>query len=101
MKNKLYYVLFLLYAIVVAFVLYVNGVFTGEQTSFVNLAINLGFLAIIGVLFIVSFVSFGRLNRVTDELTDFSLRLQKEYRDAERISGSIIRTARMSLKMMS
>ena len=82
MKNKLYYVLFLLYAIVVAFVLYVNGVFTGEQTSFVNLAINLGFLAIIGVLFIVSFVSFGRLNRVTDELTDFSLRLQKEYRDA-------------------
>lgn len=82
MKNKLYYVLFLLYAIVVAFVLYVNGVFTEEQTSFVNLAINLGFLAVIGVLFIISFVSFGRLNRVTDELTEFSVKLQKEYRDA-------------------
>ena len=81
MKNRLYYVLFLLYAMVVAFVLYVNGVFTGEQTSLVNLAINLGFLAIIGVLFIISFISFGRLNRVTDELTDFSLKLQKEYRD--------------------
>ena len=81
MKNRLYYVLFLLYAMVVAFVLYVNGVFTGEQTSFVNLAINLGFLAVIGVLFIISFISFGRLNRVTDELTDFSLKLQKEYRD--------------------
>ena len=81
MKNRLYYVLFLLYAMVVAFVLYVNGVFTGEQTSLVNLAINLGFLAIIGVLFIISFISFGRLNRVTDELTDFALKLQKEYRD--------------------
>lgn len=81
MKNRLYYVLFLLYAMVVAFVLYVNGVFTGEQTSFVNLAINLGFLAVIGILFIISFISFGRLNRVTDELTDFSLKLQKEYRD--------------------
>ena len=74
MKNRLYYVLFLLYAMVVAFVLYVNGVFTGEQTSLVNLAINLGFLAIIGVLFIISFISFGRLNRVTDELTDFALK---------------------------
>ncbi len=82
MKNKLYYVLFLLYAIVVAFVLYVNGAFTGESSSFVNMAINLGFLAIIGVLFIVSFVSFGRLNRVTDELTEVSVKLQKEYKEA-------------------
>ena len=44
MRNRLYYVLFLLYAVVVAFVLYVNGVFSGEGTSVVNLAINLGFL---------------------------------------------------------
>ena len=39
MKNRLYYILYLLYAIVVAFVLYINGVFTGEAASVVNLAI--------------------------------------------------------------
>lgn len=82
MKNRLYYVLFLLYAVVVAFVLYVNGVFTGEGTSVVNLVINLGFLVVIGVLFFVSFLSFGRLNRVTDELMEFAAQLQTEYKEA-------------------
>lgn len=82
MKSRLYYVLFPLYAIVVAFILYVNGVFTGEDGSLVNLAINIGFLIIIGVLFLVSSISFGRLNGVTDELESFTLRLQKEYKEA-------------------
>lgn len=81
MKNKLYYVLFLLYAVVMAFVLYINGVFTGEETSVVNLAINLGFLAVIGVLFLISFLSFGRLNRVTGELVEVAEVLQEEYKD--------------------
>jgi len=40
MKRKKYYVLFLLYVIVVAFVLYLNGVFTGEWETSVNLIIN-------------------------------------------------------------
>jgi hypothetical protein len=70
------------YAIVVAFVLYVNGVFTGEQSSLVNLAINIGFLIVIGVLFLISAVSFGRLNSVTDELSAFAARLQKEYKES-------------------
>lgn len=82
MKNRLYYVLFLLYAIVVAFVLYANGIFTGEETSLLNLTINIGFLIIIGVLFLISTASFGRLNRITDELEDFTLRLQQEYKAA-------------------
>ena len=51
MKSKVYYVLFLLYVIVVTFVLYLNGVFTGEWNSSVNLIINIGFLMIIGILF--------------------------------------------------
>jgi uncharacterized Tic20 family protein len=54
MKNRLYYILFLLYAVVIAFVLYLNGVFTGGEVSLVNLAINIGFLIIIGVLFLIS-----------------------------------------------
>ena len=82
MKNKLYYFLFLFYAVVTAVVLYVNGVFTGEESSLVNLTINIGFLIIIGVLFLVSTYSFGRLNRVTDELTAAALNMQKEYRES-------------------
>ncbi len=82
MKNKLYYVLFLLYAVVVVFVLYLNGVFTGEEGSVVNLIINIVFLMIIGVLFVISAFSFGRLNGITDEMIDFTVRLQKEYKES-------------------
>lgn len=81
MKNKLYYVLFPVYALVVAFILYVNGVFTREEVSPVNLAINMGFLVIIGILFLISTISFGRLNRLTGELASFAGRLQREYRE--------------------
>ena len=82
MKRKKYYVLFLLYVIVVAFVLYLNGVFTGEWEASVNLIINVGFLAIIGILFGISSISFGRLGQVTRELEIVQLRLQDEYKEA-------------------
>lgn len=82
MKNKLYYSLLLFYVAVVAFILYINGIFTGEPSSLVNLAINLGFLVIIGVLFVISFISFGRLNRCTDELTAATEKMQQEYKEA-------------------
>ena len=82
MKNKLYYGLFVVYAFVFVFILYINGIFTGTDTSMVNLLINVGFLAIIGVLFVVSAVSFGRLNRCTDELVAMTGQMQKEYKEA-------------------
>ncbi len=82
MKNRLYYVLFIFYALVVAFILYINGVFTGENTSIVNLAINVGFLIIIGILFLISCISFGRLNRCTSELVEVMEEMQRECRDA-------------------
>lgn len=82
MKNKLYYMLFLVYAVTVVFILYINGVFTGDRSSMVNLLINVGFLAIIGVLFLVSAISFGRLNRCTDELVSMTIRLQDECKAA-------------------
>lgn len=82
MKSRLYYALYFLYVIVVAFVLYLNGVFTGEEISYVNLSINIVFLIIIGVIFAISSVSFGRLNRVTYDLEDAAIRLQKEYKEA-------------------
>lgn len=82
MKSKLYYALYFLYVIVVAFVLYLNGVFTGEEISYVNLTINIVFLVIIGILFAISSVSFGRLNRVIYDLEDAAIRMQKEYKEA-------------------
>lgn len=82
MKNKLYYVLFLFYAVMVAFILYINGVFNGNTTSMVNLIINVGFLAIIGVLFLISAISFGRLNHCTDELVNVTIRMQDECKAA-------------------
>ncbi len=81
MKNKLFYVLFLVYIAMVAFILYINGVFTGEITSLSNLIINGVFLLIIGILFLISGVSFLRLNRLTDELEDVVEDLLKEYKD--------------------
>lgn len=83
MKRKQYYVLFLLYVVVVAFVLYLNGVFTGEWEASVNLIINVGFLLMIGILFGISSISFGRLGQVTRELEEVSLRLQEEYKEAD------------------
>lgn len=81
MKNKLYYVLFVVYALVIAFILYINGVFTGETANLVNLLINVGFLIVIGILFIISSVSFARLNRCTAELAEVAERMHKEYKE--------------------
>ena len=82
MKNKLYCFLFPLYIAVAGIVLYVNGVFTGEESSVVNLAINVGFLVVIGILFMISTVSFGRLNRVTDELEAEAFEMQHKYHES-------------------
>ena len=70
MKSRLFYGLFIVYAAMVAFVLAINGVFTGEVESVSNLVINGVFLGIIGILFVISAVSFIRLNSLTDELVD-------------------------------
>lgn len=82
MKNKLYYTLFLFYLMTVIFIFYINGVFTGDLSSITNLLINGGFLVIIGILFIISTISFGRLNRCTDDLNAVTLKLQQEFKES-------------------
>lgn len=82
MKNRLYYTLFLFYILVVVFILYLNGLFSGNVTFDVNMLINLACLGIIGIIFIISAVSFARLNRCTDELVFVTERMQKEYKEA-------------------
>lgn len=79
MKNRMYYMLLPVYLFVVGFVLVVNGVFAGQVTSVSNLVINLTFLLLIGVLFVVSFTSFFRLNRLTDKLLDEADKIYKAY----------------------
>lgn len=79
MKNKLYYVLSVLYLMMTGFILYINGVFTGNVLSWSNVMINLLFLLIIGVLFVISFISFGRLNACTGMLVKAAELMQKEY----------------------
>ena len=83
MKNKLYYLLFVCYVAVVGVILYINGGFTGEISSITNMVINLGILLIIGILFAISTVSFGRLNRSTKELVEWTEKMQQQYAEEE------------------
>lgn len=79
MKNKLYYILAILYVLMFGLILYINGVFTGNMTSMSNLVINVVFLIIIGILFLVSFRSFARLNRATDALERTAGEMEGQY----------------------
>lgn len=83
MKNRMYYILLPVYLFVVGFVLIVNGVFTGQMTSVSNLVINLAFLLLIGILFLISFSSFNRLNRLTDKLLGEADKIYKAYDEGD------------------
>lgn len=81
MKNKIYFILFLFYFLVLGFILHLNGVFSGEITSYANLFINVGCLLVIGVLFLISAVSFTKLARCVDALSDTSYSIYKRYQE--------------------
>ena len=68
MKRKSYYFLFVLYILMLGFILYINGVFTGEIGSISNFAINLTFFILIGILMIISAAFFSRLNRASETI---------------------------------
>jgi len=84
MKHTLYYLLFVLYVAMVVFICYINGVFSGGFEGDINFAINIVFLIIIGILFVISAISFGRLNRCTAELNAVAHRMQEEYKKNNR-----------------
>lgn len=81
MKNKSYYFLFVLYIMMFGFILFINGVFTGQVTSRSNLVINIAFLVLIGILMLISAVHFARLNRVTGALLSAADSMQQAYED--------------------
>ena len=51
MRNRLYYLLAVLYVPVFVVILYINGAFSGGSVSISNLAINVSFLVLIGILY--------------------------------------------------
>ncbi len=82
MKNKLYYSLILIYGLVFAFILYINGVFSGGDILNINLLINVAILAVIGVLFIISIMNFNRLGSCSAEMEALTARMQEECKQA-------------------
>lgn len=94
MKNKLFYLLWVGYVLVVIFILNINQVFTMgiERTSMekLNLALNLGFLVLIGVLFIISTISFINLNRVTSSISKVTALIHKENNESYELNGKAI-----------
>lgn len=84
MKSKIYYILFLFYILVLSFILYLNGVFTGDIASYANLFINLGCLLVIGILFVLSSISFARLDHCVDALSFATFSINKRYKEVNR-----------------
>lgn len=68
MRKKIYYLLIPIYFATFAFILYMNGVFTGNLSSVSNLVINVGFLVLMGVLLLMSIRSFASLGKCVEEL---------------------------------
>ncbi len=83
MRNKLFLFLFPLYMLVLGVVLYINGVFSGKVSSMSNLLINVGFLVIIGILFLASAACFIRLNLCTDALVAATDTIWNEHQKKE------------------
>lgn len=83
MKSKAHYLLIPVYVLTFIFILILNGAFSGNIVSSVNLMINVGFLVVIGILLSISFVSFVRLNHCAEELLFQARKMQKDYEAME------------------
>lgn len=79
MRKHLYLIVFVFYFLVLGVILYANGVFTGSVTSYSNLYINLGFLAVIGILLVRSAISLIRLNQCTSALQAVGNAMDEKY----------------------
>lgn len=83
MKNKRHFLLIPIYAFTVVFVLIINDAFSGNVVSNVNLIINVVFLLVMGILLMISFASFVKLSRCTEELIFQTKQMKKEYEELE------------------
>lgn len=94
MKNKLHYLLWVVYALVVIFIMQINKVFTPnlERTSMekMNIVLNVIFLLLIGVLFVFSTIGFNNLNKLTNSLSKITDLVNKEDRDSYDMNSKAI-----------
>lgn len=79
MKSKVHYFLIPVYVLTMIFILFMNGVFSGEVTNTTNLLINVGFLVVMGILLLISYFSFVKLDHCIEELLMQAKQLQKDY----------------------
>lgn len=83
MKSLKHYLLIPVYIGTVIFILIINGVFTGDVTSVANLAINVGFLIIMGILLLISVIKFAKVSGCTEDLLYRARQLEKESQDMD------------------
>lgn len=79
MRNKWYILLIVVYILTFGFILDINGVFAGEVVLTANLVINVSFLAIIGILFLFSIISFIRLNSLTGAMVRAAGEMERQF----------------------
>ena len=84
MRKKIHYLLIPIYLTTFLFILYMNGVFTGNMSSVSNLTINVGFLIIIGILLFISMGNFSKLEGCMGELERQTLYFQQEQKEEEK-----------------
>ena len=86
MKNKAFYLIWVAYIAVVIFILNINHVFSFgiERTKMdiLNIILNIVFLIVIGILFIISTVGFMSLDRLMKALSRVTELLKKEDQES-------------------
>lgn len=81
MRKRLYYILGICYALILA---YQGYLFMESRKLDMNFIINVGFLLIIGVLLLVSFRNFAKLNRAADSLDEAAEEMMHRYSSAQK-----------------
>ena len=74
-----------IYVITFVFILVINGVFTGNSTSVVNLMINVGVLLIKGALLLVSLKCFKKVEECADELLYEASKIQENSKNRTKL----------------
>lgn len=79
LKKNLYWVMVPLYLFIIVMALVLNGVFTGQMQSGTNIAINVLFLLVVGILLLISLSSLTRMAKAAAELVGVTKEINRAY----------------------
>lgn len=79
MKKKMYWIMVPLYVFIIVMALALNGAFTGQEGSLANMAINMVFILVAGVLICIALVSLTRMSKAAEELERFIKDVRRQY----------------------